>query len=235
LATNPASLDQFNRASTWTGPKQQHALLQQSFMEEEEPAYDPEPVKKLRLQIKQEVTEMVKFQKFHGLLKGNWFKASKPKSKQLPYVHMRLSESRQEIIYGSCPSMDVLPIDSELITVKVSDLGDPTMGITSPSLSKKKTSSTPPQDDDLFSLSLTVRDSKLDLTATNKEDVANWTEGIRMLTSDSKMDNIEMLENLNQLTSLEMRVRLLELEGIDIPEQPPVVPPTPDNYNFATN
>lgn len=56
---------------------------------------------------------------------------------------------------------------------------------------------------------------------------------LRVVLSD-KVDNPETLDDLKTLVNLELRIRLLELEGVEIPNEAPEVPLPPDNFNFCT-
>lgn len=47
------------------------------------------------------------------------------------------------------------------------------------------------------------------------------------MTSDLTKQDLEML------LSMEIKLRLLDTEGINIPEQPPLIPKEPSNYEFA--
>lgn len=47
-----------------------------------------------------------------------------------------------------------------------------------------------------------------------------------MVSSKAKGD-------LDILLTMEMKLRLLDLENIPIPDQPPKIPAPPSNYNFA--
>ena len=40
-------------------------------------------------------------------------------------------------------------------------------------------------------------------------------------------------QDLEMLLSMEIKLRLLDTEGINIPEQPPPIPKEPSNYEFA--
>ena len=35
------------------------------------------------------------------------------------------------------------------------------------------------------------------------------------------------------LLSMEIKIRLLDIEGVTIPNEPPPIPPEPENYDFA--
>lgn len=39
--------------------------------------------------------------------------------------------------------------------------------------------------------------------------------------------------DLEQLLTMETKLRLLELENVPIPERPPPIPPPPTNFNFC--
>lgn len=43
-----------------------------------------------------------------------------------------------------------------------------------------------------------------------------------------------MTQDLEDLLEIEMTSRYLEVEGIDIPDMPPEIPPPPHNYDFCT-
>jgi len=83
-------------------------------------------------------------------------------------------------------------------------------------------------------LSLKEPGKTIDVIAMNKEDFANWTDGFRILISN-KIENQETLDDWKFLTSLELRTHLLELEGLEVPNEPPKLPPLPENFNFCTN
>ena len=42
-----------------------------------------------------------------------------------------------------------------------------------------------------------------------------------------------MEQDLAMLMGIEIQLRLLDTEGITIPDSPPVIPKEPQNYNFA--
>ena len=49
----------------------------------------------------------------------------------------------------------------------------------------------------------------------------------------TQMPSSESHEELETLLNMEMKLRLLDLENITIPETPPQVPAEPPNFNFV--
>jgi len=47
------------------------------------------------------------------------------------------------------------------------------------------------------------------------------------------MPSSESQEELETLLNMEMKLRLLDLENISIPETPPAIPSVPPNFNFV--
>ena len=42
-----------------------------------------------------------------------------------------------------------------------------------------------------------------------------------------------MGRDLELLLNMEIKIRMLDADGITIPTKPPEIPPQPENYNFA--
>lgn len=47
------------------------------------------------------------------------------------------------------------------------------------------------------------------------------------------MNSEEAAKDLEILLDMEIKLRLLDVEGMDLPEEPPPVPREPTNYDFA--
>lgn len=47
------------------------------------------------------------------------------------------------------------------------------------------------------------------------------------------MNSKEAAADLEFLLSMNTKLRLLDVEGMDLPEEPPLIPPEPANYDFA--
>lgn len=61
-----------------------------------------------------------------------------------------------------------------------------------------------------------------------------WTDGLCALLGREMSSDLTR-SDLDTLISMEMKLRLLDLENITIPEAPPPVPKEPSSYNFTYN
>lgn len=48
------------------------------------------------------------------------------------------------------------------------------------------------------------------------------------------MSSGSALRDLKELVDLEVKIRLLDAEGIEFPNEAPPLPPPPSNFHFAT-
>lgn len=59
-----------------------------------------------------------------------------------------------------------------------------------------------------------------------------WTDGLNVLLG-KEMTSERTQTDLDVLLSMELKLRLLDLENISIPDNPPPVPKPPSNLNFC--
>lgn len=59
-----------------------------------------------------------------------------------------------------------------------------------------------------------------------------WTDGLNALLG-KEMTSDYTKSDMETLLSMEMKLRLLDLENIQIPEAPPPIPKEPSNYDFV--
>ena len=48
-----------------------------------------------------------------------------------------------------------------------------------------------------------------------------------------QMSSSQVEQDMEMLLSMEIKIRLLDTEGLQIPAEPPPLPSLPENYNFA--
>lgn len=59
-----------------------------------------------------------------------------------------------------------------------------------------------------------------------------WTDGLNVLLG-KEMTSERTQTDLDVLLSMELKLRLLDLENISIPDDPPPIPKPPSNLNFC--
>lgn len=72
------------------------------------------------------------------------------------------------------------------------------------------------------------------LNADKKLDHDVWLDGLNALTGNKPIVSEQAKQELDELLSMEVKLRLLDAEGIDFPSEPPPIPDPPTNFNFAT-
>ncbi|XP_013909881.1 PREDICTED: engulfment and cell motility protein 1-like [Thamnophis sirtalis] len=84
---------------------------------------------------------------------------------------------------------------------------------------------------ELFSLSYDVGEH-LNFIASTRYEFCLWTDGLNVLLG-REMVSERMRSELDILLSMELKLRLLDLENIAIPDAPPDIPKPPSNLNFC--
>eukprot|EP01112_Ceratiomyxa_fruticulosa_P021611 TRINITY_DN7666_c0_g3_i2.p1 TRINITY_DN7666_c0_g3~~TRINITY_DN7666_c0_g3_i2.p1 ORF type:complete len:712 (+),score=155.21 TRINITY_DN7666_c0_g3_i2:203-2338(+) len=196
---------------------------------------EPDSIKKLRIQVKKETMELVRSQKIAYLQDGQAFKSLKPiqsKDKKLAPQFMFYKLNDQELFFGPTMEYTERPALSSLSnSLKISDCVSVVVGNDVPSFNKKKVS----EDIANLTFALIAKDEKQtqEFLAATRDDFVNWTDGLRSLLG-KQMETPETVEELKTLVSLEMKVRLLDLEGVDnIPKDTIPIPPPPPDYLFV--
>ncbi|XP_032073497.1 engulfment and cell motility protein 2 isoform X2 [Thamnophis elegans] len=75
-------------------------------------------------------------------------------------------------------------------------------------------------------------DEALNFIAPNKYEFCIWVDGLNALLGKEMASELTK-SDLETLLSMEMKLRLLDLENVQIPEEPPPVPKEPSSYDFA--
>lgn len=76
------------------------------------------------------------------------------------------------------------------------------------------------------------RNESLDFVAPDESVFEYWTDGLYALLNQP-MKSRRLLDDMETLLSMDIKLRLLDTEGVDISREPPPVPEDPDNYDFC--
>ncbi|MEQ2210095.1 hypothetical protein XENOCAPTIV_008402, partial [Xenoophorus captivus] len=83
-----------------------------------------------------------------------------------------------------------------------------------------------------FSITYDVEEYSLNFIAPSRTDFCLWTDGLSVLLGRD-MSSESMRSELEILLSMEIKLRLLDLENVPIPDSAPAIPKPPSNYNFC--
>ncbi|KAJ5073414.1 engulfment and cell motility protein [Anaeramoeba ignava] len=187
---------------------------------------EPEYIRKIRLQIEPEVHEIVFEQKMVHLIQGAILERVTKTGKYHPKF-VKLSENRQEILISDVTKSGQTQTKAAVqVAAKIEELSHVVTGRATINLSKAKK-----LDDEkiLLTFSLIFKDGKktLDLIASNRNDFVTWVDCFRALLG-GKMEEKETLQELKELSDIEVELNLIQRK-----KKAPPIPPPPRNLNFV--
>ncbi|KAH8027877.1 hypothetical protein HPB51_011107 [Rhipicephalus microplus] len=207
-------------------------LWQQEQSTREEWESQARPIIELREQVTPEIMDLIQQQRVQFLCEGTLFTKYSAKGHRIKdkFWYCRLSPSQKVFHYGDCeenatPSLEELPHKLPVIEIRSLATGRecPYMKDT------RKAKSTASL---AFSLIPDSNQEPLNFVASNEKIFDYWTDGINALLG-KKMVSKETKNDLETLLSMEIKLRLLDTEGVDIPESPPPLPKEPPNFDFC--
>lgn len=195
-------------------------------------------ITKLRTVVRKETLDMVKHQRLAYLVDGCCFRmlrGLKEKSGRnllmQQFLYAKVSDNHQDLLWTTVADVNEKPATIPNI-VKISEITSVVLGNDVPSFGGGKKKG--PDDIVTLAFAFLLKDEKqnVEFLAITREDFVNWVDGMRALIGKA-MECPETLEEAKILVSLEMKVRLLDLEGIDLPKDPPPIPEIPTDFDFA--
>ncbi|KAL0267620.1 UNVERIFIED_CONTAM: hypothetical protein PYX00_009836 [Menopon gallinae] len=240
LASQPTGMDKFKTKLNSLTYSEITNLWQQERTSREEWESHARPIVQLKEMITPEIIDLIQQQRLGFLIEGTRFTKYSNRG-QLRYGteerikdkfwYVRLSPNQKVFHYGDCdeksvPTLEELPNKLAVVDIKALVTGKECPHMKD--VRGRKTTHTL-----AFSLLLNlVEVSSLDFVAPDEQVYDYWTDGINALLGN-KMTSKETENDLDTLLSMEIKLRLLDVEGIDIPQDPPPIPPSPPNYDFC--
>ncbi|XP_035691016.1 engulfment and cell motility protein 1-like [Branchiostoma floridae] len=191
---------------------------------------DVEPFCGLRNTITPGVVQLIKAHRLSHLVKGGLFQKFNKRRVKDKFWFCRLAPNFKAFHYGDAGEGTTPDIDQLSGKLDLADIKQLVTGKQCPHMKEsrsQKDSVTPYA----FSI-LYYPDNSLDFVAPTKEMYDLWTDGISALL-DQEMTSKTTKKEMEMLLSMEMRLALLDTEGLQLPSEPPPLPPEPDNYDFA--
>ncbi|XP_075704421.1 engulfment and cell motility protein 3 isoform X2 [Rhinoderma darwinii] len=191
------------------------------------------PVMELRKQLQPELLNLIRQQRLHYLCEGTKFRKISRRRRQDKLWFCRLSPNHKVLHYGDLDeNIDSPPIETLAQKIAVADIKYVLTGKDCPHM-KEKNSVKQNKDimDQAFSICYDV-DGCLNFIAPSSNDFCLWRDGLNTLMG-REMPSERTRTDLDLLLNTELKLRLLDLENIPIPDQPPIIPPRPKNYDYC--
>ncbi|KDR14604.1 engulfment and cell motility protein 1 [Zootermopsis nevadensis] len=233
LASQPTGLDKFRAKLQVLTYSEITNLWQQERTSREEWESHARPIVELKEQIKPEIMELIQQQRLGFLVEGTRFTKYSMRGQRIKdkFWYVRLSPNHKVFHYGDCDEKSVPTLEELPNKLAVVDIKALITGKECPHMKDIRGRKTTHQL--AFSLTLdSVEVTSLDFVAPDEQVFDYWTDGINALLGN-KMLSKETENDVETLLSMDIKLRLLDAEGVDIPEDPPPIPSDPPNYDFC--
>ncbi|XP_077568188.1 engulfment and cell motility protein 3 isoform X2 [Stigmatopora nigra] len=231
LSTKPTSLELFKNKVNALNYSEILKLRQTERLHQEETLAPP--VLELKERLKPELLDLIRQQRLNRLCQGTMFRKISSRRRQDKLWYCRLSPNHKMLHYGDVEEdSDCPPIEMLQEKIPVADIKALLVGKECPHMKENKGKQNKDVLELSFSITYDVEEYSLNFIAPSRTDFCLWTDGLSVLLGRD-MSSESMRSELDILLSMEIKLRLLDLENIPIPENAPVVPKPPSNYNFC--
>uniref|UniRef100_A0A671URR8 Engulfment and cell motility 3 n=1 Tax=Sparus aurata TaxID=8175 RepID=A0A671URR8_SPAAU len=230
LSSKPTSLELFKNKVNALNYSEILKLRQTERLHQEETLAPP--VLELKERLKPELLELIRQQRLNRLCQGTMFRKISSRRRQDKLWYCRLSPNHKMLHYGDVEEdTENPPIETLQEKIPVADIKGLLTGKDCPHMKENKGKQNKVLDL-AFSIMYDVEEYSLNFIAPSRTDFCLWTDGLSVLLG-REMSSESMRSELEILLSMEIKLRLLDLENVPIPECAPVVPKPPSNYNFC--
>ncbi|ORY33129.1 hypothetical protein BCR39DRAFT_521383 [Naematelia encephala] len=201
---------------------------QMELMDREDGMSSKPAIKELRETLSKEVYDMISEQRIGCMLQGGWFNVARVISPGItatvkaypakPVRFMRLSPNRHTLAWADFAQRTANPpfesLRERIELSNVTDIRSQTgcaVNSRSPNITSKLS----------FSLMTGSEISLMDVDAIHAAQLAEWTDGLRVLRGEIGMSTQDSANFVHILTELALKVRLLDVtgDGVEIPDK----------------
>uniref|UniRef100_A0A1A8E4N2 Engulfment and cell motility 1 (Ced-12 homolog) n=1 Tax=Nothobranchius kadleci TaxID=1051664 RepID=A0A1A8E4N2_NOTKA len=231
LSSKPTSLELFKNKVNALNYAEILKLRQTERLHQEETLAPP--VLELKERLKPELLELIRQQRLNRLCQGTMFRKVSSRRRQDKLWYCRLSPNHKMLHFGDIEEdAENPPIETLQDKIPVSDIKGLLTGKDCPHMKENKGKQNKEVLDLAFSITYDVEEYSLNFVAPSRTDFCLWTDGLSVLLG-REMSSESMRSELEILLSMEIKLRLLDLENISIPDNAPAIPKPPTNYNFC--
>ncbi|XP_045608928.1 engulfment and cell motility protein 1 isoform X2 [Procambarus clarkii] len=230
----PSTLDNFRTKINNLTYAEIAEIWQQERINNEEQEMQAPPIKELRRQLEPEILELIQQHRLRFLVEGTRFKSARGVRAKDKFRYCRLSPNHKFFHYDDCDEKAVPSIDELGKKISIVDIKSIVTGKECPHMKDKTGKKNAYQL--AFSLILESNNvnetNSVDFVAPDEMVFNYWVDGVNALLRQ-RMPSLATSRDLEMLLNMEIKLRLLDAEGVTIPQQQPVIPPPPPNYNFC--
>ncbi|KAK6319964.1 hypothetical protein J4Q44_G00090710 [Coregonus suidteri] len=230
LSSKPTSLELFKNKVNALNYSEILKLRQTERLHQEETLAPP--VLELKERLKPDLLELIRQQRLNRLCQGTLFRKISSRRRQDKLWHCRLSPNHKVLHFGDVEDTETPTIESLQEKIPVADIKALLTGKDCPHMKEYKGKQTKEVLDLAFSITYDVEEYSLNFIASSRTDFCLWTDGLSVLLGRD-MSSECMRSELEILLSMEIKLRLLDLENVPIPDTAPPVPKPPSNFNFC--
>lgn len=232
LKGRPSNLDDFKMkilSLTYTNIT---ALRQQERTSKEECESTASAIVTLKEKITPEIMALIREQRLGYLVEGSRFsKYSRGVRSKDKFWYARLSPNYKVIHYGDCDEKTVPTLEELSNKVLVIEIKQLLVGKECPNMKEMRGRKSAINLG--FSITFDNMDhATLDFVAPDDTTFNYWTDGLNALLQQPMVSK-QKTEDFETLLSMEIKLRLLDTEGVDISSDPPPIPDDPENYDFC--
>ncbi|KAM4032369.1 engulfment and cell motility protein 2 isoform 1-T1 [Anomaloglossus baeobatrachus] len=232
LPSKPNSLEQLKNKLRGLSYTEILRLRQSERLSQDD--FQSPPIIELREKIQPEILELIKQQRLNRLCEGSSFRKIGNRRRQERFWFCRLALNHKVLHYGDLEenAQGEVPYESLQEKIPVADIKAVLTGKDCPHMKEK---SALKQNKEVLELAFSILydpDETLNFIAPNKYEYCIWIDGVNALLG-REMSSELTRSDMDTLLSMEMKLRLLDLENIQIPEVPPPIPKEPSSYDFV--
>lgn len=236
LKSKPSNLDDFRSKIDLLNYADITALRQHERTSKTECELTTSAIVQLKEKTTAEIIALIKAQRLGYLTLGTRFsKYTRGTRSKNKFWYAMLCPNHKTLYYGDCDER-IVPTLKELGNkIEVFEMRQLLIGKECPHMKELRARKL-----DLnlgFSITFVKENmeihSTLDFVAPNEMIFNYWTDAINALL-DLPMTSKKKDEDFETLQSMEMKLRLLDTDGVDICQHPPPIPDDPENYDFST-
>lgn len=231
LRTKPTDFDDFCKVISGFSYSKINALRQQERTSLGSSSSAAPAISELRNNITPDILNLIKLNRLGHMIEGARFqKYTRGTRSKDKYWFARLSPNYKILHYGDCDEKATPTIEELTQKIEMCDVKQLLVGKDCPNMKDKAFRKSAVNL--AFSISYeSTEHSTLDFVASDEETFNRWTDGFNAMLGQ-KMVSEECKKDFDILMGMEIEIRLMEIEGIDIPSERPPTPEPPENMNF---